>query len=153
MSKNQRMGLIIVAIVCATVAVVIATAAGGDDAGDQAAQTTGTTPSETQPETTTEPTTEPAEEPHETVPPEPAVTRIELRGGEVAGGPADIQAAKGDEVRIVVTSDAADDIHLHGYDIEKKVAPGSPPASSSRRTSRASSRSRVTWLRTRAGTP
>ncbi len=27
---------------------------------------------------------------------------------------------------IVVSADAADDIHLHGYDIEKKVAPGQP---------------------------
>ena len=29
-------------------------------------------------------------------------------------------------MRFVVISDAADDIHLHGYDIEKKVAPGQP---------------------------
>jgi plastocyanin len=42
------------------------------------------------------------------------------------GGPADIQAKKGDVVRFVVSSDAADDIHLHGYDIEKKVEPGQP---------------------------
>ncbi len=44
----------------------------------------------------------------------------------MAGGAADIQVTKGDVVRIVVSADAPDDIHLHGYDIEKKVAPGQP---------------------------
>ena len=29
-------------------------------------------------------------------------------------------------MRIVVSSDAADEIHLHGYDIEKNAAPGTP---------------------------
>jgi hypothetical protein len=29
-------------------------------------------------------------------------------------------------VRIVVSSDAPDEIHLHGYDIEKEVEPGKP---------------------------
>jgi hypothetical protein len=42
------------------------------------------------------------------------------------GGPVEIRAKKGDTVVIVVSADAPDDIHLHGYDIEKKVAPGQP---------------------------
>ena len=29
-------------------------------------------------------------------------------------------------MRIVVSADAHDDIHLHGYDIEKEVGPGEP---------------------------
>jgi hypothetical protein len=33
---------------------------------------------------------------------------------------------KGEHVRIVVSADAPDDIHLHGYDIEKPVKPGQP---------------------------
>ena len=109
------MGLIILAIICAAVAVVIATASGGGDPGDQATQAT---PPES--------STDSEEQPHETVPPEPVVTRIEIRGGEVAGGPADIEVTKGDAVRIVVSSDAADNLHLHGYDIERKAAPGRP---------------------------
>ncbi len=44
----------------------------------------------------------------------------------MAGGPAEIRAKNGDTVVIVVSSDAPDDIHLHGYDIEKKVGPGTP---------------------------
>jgi FtsP/CotA-like multicopper oxidase with cupredoxin domain len=123
MSRNQRIGLIVAAVLFAVVAFVIASP-GDDDSDDQAAQTTPNTRTESQARTETEP--EPAEQPHETVPPEPQVTRIEIRGGEVAGGAADIQATKGDVVRIVVSADAPDDIHLHGYDIEKKAGPGQP---------------------------
>jgi FtsP/CotA-like multicopper oxidase with cupredoxin domain len=121
MSRNQRIGLIVAAVVFAAVAFVIASPDDDDGGGGQAAQTT---PTETQAQTGTE--TEPEEQPHETVPPEPEVTRIEIRGGEVAGGAADIQVTKGDVVRIVVSADAPDDIHLHGYDIEKKAGPGQP---------------------------
>jgi plastocyanin len=127
MSRNQRIGLIVAAVVFAVVAFVIASSAGDDDDGDKAAQTTTQPKSDTGNETTpAETNTDTTEQPHETVPPGPAVTRIQIRGGEVAGGPADITVTKGDEVRIVVSSDAPDDIHLHGYDIEKSVAPGQP---------------------------
>ena len=37
-----------------------------------------------------------------------------------------IRVAKNDIVRIVVSSDVPDEIHLHGYDIEKEAAPGKP---------------------------
>ena len=122
MSRNQRIGLIAAAVVFAAVAFVIASPGDDDGGGEQAAQTAPTTPTETQAQTETETD----EQPHETVPPEPEVTRIEIRGGEVAGGAADIKVTRGDVVRIVVSADAPDDIHLHGYDIEKKVAPGQP---------------------------
>src|SRR5215210_4938895 len=122
MSRNQRIGLIVAAVVFAVVAFVIASPSGDDDGGsDGAAQTTG---SSTQAESETN--ADATEQPHETVPPEPALTRIEIRGGEVVGGPAEIKVTKGDDVRIVVSSDAADKIHLHGYDIEKEVDAGQP---------------------------
>jgi plastocyanin len=124
MSRNQRIGLIVAAVVFAVVAFAIASPGGDDDGGDKAAQTTTQAQSDTGSETT--PAETDTEQPHETVPPEAAVTRIEIRGGEVVGGAADITVTKGDEVRIVVSSDADDDIHLHGYDIEKAVAPGKP---------------------------
>jgi hypothetical protein len=44
----------------------------------------------------------------------------------VVGGPAEIHAKNGDTVVIIVGADAADDIHLHGYDIEKQAEPGKP---------------------------
>jgi hypothetical protein len=116
MSRNQRIGLLVAAGVVALVAVVVAVASGGgDDNGDQAARTT-----------QTEAGTDTSEEPHETAPPRPQVNRIRIRGGEVVGGPADIKVTKGDKVIIVVSADASDEIHLHGYDIEKPVAAGKP---------------------------
>jgi plastocyanin len=124
MSRNQRIGLLLAALAVAVVAIVVAVASGGgDDEGGQAAQTTQTT---TQGGSGTQTETDATEQPHETVPPEPKVTRIQIRGGKVVGAPADIKVTKGDVVRFVVSADAHDDIHLHGYDIEKPVEPGRP---------------------------
>jgi plastocyanin len=119
MSRNQRIGLIVAALAVAVIAFVIASP-GGDDDGDNAAQTTATTETLSGSGTGTETATEPPP------PPKPEVSRIEIRGGEVVGGPAEIKAKNGDTVVIVVSADAPDDIHLHGYDIEKKAAPGQP---------------------------
>ena len=114
MSRTGRIALIAAALVVAVLAFVIASP-GDDEGGGQAAQTT--TQAETAPAETA---TTPPE------PPEAEVTRIRIRGGEVAGGAANITVKKGDVVRIVVAADAPDDIHLHGYDIEKPAAPGQP---------------------------
>jgi hypothetical protein len=119
MSRNQRIGLIVAALVFAVVAFAIASP-GGDDGGEQAAQTT---PTQTETETVTEEAETEAEPPP---PPEPAVTRIRIQGGQVVGGAKRIQASTGDTVRIVVASDAQDELHLHGYDITVNSAPGTP---------------------------
>jgi FtsP/CotA-like multicopper oxidase with cupredoxin domain len=54
------------------------------------------------------------------------VTHISVKGGVLAGDPQTIEAKKNDTVQIVVSSDVPDQIHLHGYDIEKEAAPGKP---------------------------
>jgi FtsP/CotA-like multicopper oxidase with cupredoxin domain len=120
MSRNQRIGLIVAAVVVAVLAFVIASP-GGDDEGDSAVQTTPAEQTETggAPDTAPTETSEPA-------PPKPEVARIRIRGGEVVGGPVEIKARKGDTVVIAVSADAPDDIHLHGYDIVKKAGPGQP---------------------------
>jgi len=120
MSRNQRIGLIVAAVLVAVLAFVIASP-GGDDEGDTASQTTPTTA--TTATTGTDTTETQTEAP---APPKPEATKIDIRGGEVAGGAAEINAKNGDTVVIVVSADAPDDIHLHGYDIEKKVEPGKP---------------------------
>ena len=119
MARNQRIGLVVAAIVVAVVGFLIANPGDEDAPGDQAARATTEQP-------TTEAETEPGAEPETTKPPEPEVARIEIRGGEVVGGSADISVQNGDVVRIVVSSDTPDDLHLHGYDIEKPAAPGQP---------------------------
>jgi FtsP/CotA-like multicopper oxidase with cupredoxin domain len=58
--------------------------------------------------------------------PEPAVTRIAIKGRKRQGAEQTITVQKGDRVRIVVTADAPNLIHLHGYDIEHEAAPGRP---------------------------
>jgi plastocyanin len=120
MSRNQRIGLIVAAVAVAVLAFVIVSP-GGDDEADTASQTNATTGTET-----TKTDTRTSTETEAPAPPKPETTRIDIRGGEVAGGPAEIHAKNGDTVVIVVSADAPDDIHLHGYDIEKKVEPGKP---------------------------
>jgi len=51
---------------------------------------------------------------------------LTLRGGELVSGPRRIEVSKGDRVVITVTSDRPAKLHLHGYDIERDVAPGRP---------------------------
>ena len=103
---------------------------------DEAATTTAaaaTAPAETT--TVTETLTETApgvtvteEQPADTTPAEPDVQRFSARieGGSVVGGIQRWQVAQGEDVRIVVRSDVDDEIHLHGYDLEKSVGPGRP---------------------------
>lgn len=122
MSRNQRIGLIVAAVAVAVLAFVIASPGGGDD-GDKASQTTATPSTDTTETPSTDTTETQTEAP---APPKPTVTRIDIRGGQVAGGPVEIHAKNGDTVVIVVSADAPDDIHLHGYDIEKPVEPGKP---------------------------
>src|SRR5215218_8165492 len=118
MSRNQRIGLLVAAGVVVVVAIVVAVASGGGDDTSTAGSTSTTA------QTTTTGTS--TEEPHETVPAEPKVNRIEIKGAQPVGGVQDIKVKKGDRVTIVVSADAEDDIHLHGYDIEKPVEPGKP---------------------------
>lgn len=47
-----------------------------------------------------------------------------MKGRSVSPPPGRVDIAKGEKVKLVVHSDTADEIHLHGYDIEKPVGPG-----------------------------
>jgi FtsP/CotA-like multicopper oxidase with cupredoxin domain len=122
MTRNARIALVAAALVVAVVAFLIVRPGGDDEpegsSGKPSAQTetgsgNGGHAAEAQP-------TE-AE-----APARPKTTRIQIRGGSVVGGAKTIDVTKGDSVRIIVTSDAPDEIHLHGYDIEREVAPGQP---------------------------
>jgi hypothetical protein len=54
----------------------------------------------------------------------PAVFSITVSGGKPAGGIKQIKVNKGDTVNLVVKSDVADEIHIHGYDFHKDVKAG-----------------------------
>jgi hypothetical protein len=122
MSSNQRIGLVVVALLVAVVAFVLAQPGGGDDDGEQAAQTTLAETESRESAENGEPETETAPAP----PAKPKVARIRIAGGAPVGGVRRIATTKGETVRIVVTADAPDDVHLHGYDIERQVGPGQP---------------------------
>jgi FtsP/CotA-like multicopper oxidase with cupredoxin domain len=120
MSRNQRIALVVGALVVAVVAFVVAQPGGDDESEPEPRAPAAQTETErSQPAEPSEPA-EPAE------PAEPPVKRIRIEGGTVVGGPKDIEVTNGDVVRIVVSSDAPDDLHLHGYDIERSAAPGKP---------------------------
>lgn len=114
MSKAGRLWLVGIAVVVVAAAFVIANPGDDEDGASTTASQTETSPTATARSAPPPP------------PAEPPVTRIELKGHEVVGDVASIEVAKGDQVRLVVTSDQSDDIHIHGYDLEKPVGPGSP---------------------------
>jgi heme/copper-type cytochrome/quinol oxidase subunit 2 len=90
---------------------------------------TGATTSETattEQTTTTEETTT-TEQTTTTAPqPEVATLSVAVRGARPVGGIQRLRVGRGDRVRIVVRSDVADEVHLHGYDLAVDVAPGNP---------------------------
>ncbi|WP_182904067.1 hypothetical protein [Microbispora sp. H10830] len=51
---------------------------------------------------------------------------VTIAGRKVTPPPGRIEVTKGQTVRITVTSDTADEAHLHGYDKEAGLKPGTP---------------------------
>lgn len=117
MPRQQRIALVVAAVAVAVVAFLVLRPS--DDDSDKAASTT-TTPAETTAGSTS---TAPAP----TAKPKQPVQRIRISGGKPAGGVKKIDVKKGDRVVLNVTStDTSDNVHLHGYDIERELAPGKP---------------------------
>jgi hypothetical protein len=81
-----------------------------------AATTTAATPTTSTGPTATAPAAQPV----------PAATRITVRGGSPVGGVQKVDVQQGDTVRLTISSDRPDEVHVHGYDLEKEVGPGAP---------------------------
>jgi len=56
--------------------------------------------------------------------PSPLIPVIDVVDGEPKGGVAELEFDKGDEIAFEVTSDTADEVHVHGYDVEAEVPAG-----------------------------
>jgi hypothetical protein len=54
-------------------------------------------------------------------PPTPTIERIVLRGGKPVGGVKALEYERGERVRFTVRSDVADEVHVHGFEIQKDV--------------------------------
>ncbi|TFV78278.1 hypothetical protein E4P39_03370 [Blastococcus sp. CT_GayMR19] len=51
---------------------------------------------------------------------------VTVTGGQVTGDTGRVPVAAGEQVTLVVTSDVADELHLHGYDLRTALTPGTP---------------------------
>jgi hypothetical protein len=76
--------------------------------------------------TTTTTSSTPATTPEPPPPPPAARVAIMVKGGTPVGGVRSVTVAKGRRVVLVVTSDIPEEVHLHGYNIARDVAPGEP---------------------------
>jgi hypothetical protein len=114
--------LIAAAAVAAAVALFLVLRPDDDDGGSASSGTTTTTAT-----TATSPTTTlPPPPPPPPQPPPPAQVRIVVRDGQPVGGVRAVTVSKGRRVVLTVTSNVADHVHLHGYDIMRDVGPGQP---------------------------
>lgn len=119
----SRKMLAFVAVVAAAFAGVLALTACGSSGSSTAEPAAPAPPppsveTETTAVTTEEATTEQA--------PAPGAVEVRVENGEPVGGVQTIEVRHGDEVRITVDVDAPQELHLHGYEIEKEAEPGTP---------------------------
>jgi hypothetical protein len=108
-STGARLGILAGIIVVAIVVLVIAGGGGDDNKTNSSTTTTNAS------QTTSQSQTEPAGAPTYTV---------TVKNAQPVGGVKKIEVNKGDRVKLVVNSDTADEIHVHGYDFMKDVDAG-----------------------------
>ena len=119
MSTNVRTRWFVAVATLATAALLIA-GCGGDST--DAAATTDTVATNTAPEA--EPTTATTTAPATTTTASAKTITIVVENAAPKGGIKRATVAKGDKVVLVVRSDVADEIHLHGYNLSTDVAAG-----------------------------
>jgi FtsP/CotA-like multicopper oxidase with cupredoxin domain len=116
MSTGARLGILAGIIVVAIVALVIAS--GGGDGNKTSSSTTASTTTSSSSTTTGTSTTTASK------PAGPPTYTVTVKNAKPAGGIKKIKVKKGDQVKLVVKSDTADEIHIHGYDFHKDVDAG-----------------------------
>jgi hypothetical protein len=102
---RRRLSAALIGAVVVTAAFALASCGSDEDASDTT-ETTSTT-------TTTQPP-----------PPGPTEIRVRVVNGVPQGGIVRETVDKGDRVALIVTSDVADHVHVHGYDLFRDLVPG-----------------------------
>lgn len=120
MSRSSR--LLVVMLTLATLIGAFVALRPSDD--DGASETSATQPAVTTPQPSGTVAPESAATPAPTPEPTPEPEVVEVKNLAPVGGVQKIRAKKDETVRFVVKSDRGENAHLHGYDIEKAVAPG-----------------------------
>jgi hypothetical protein len=108
-----------IGVVICVIAIALAGCGGGSKSVSttSAVRTTTTTTASAPAPTTTPPST--------TKPASRLVTiTVRIKGGKPLGGIQRATAKKGEQVALVVHSDVADEVHVHGYDLSKDVKVG-----------------------------
>jgi hypothetical protein len=115
MTRAQRFVPLALAVVIAVIAVVVLTAGGGDDE-----QQAGSTPTPT-------PARTPADDGSSTTgKARPAATPKPKPPLLVQGSPRTLRFTEGERIRFRVRARQADEVHVHGYDLEATLTPGTP---------------------------
>ena len=108
----------LIGLAALVVIVVLFIVLSGDDDEPAATSTTTAVATTTPEDTTTQEQTKPEK------PDEPEVPVIVIKDGKPEGGVQELQFDEGDDIRFVVDSDVADEVHFHGYDVAQDVEAG-----------------------------
>jgi len=117
-----------IAIVAGTVVVLVVlfvVLRGRDDdeeAATSSTTTAATTTNETTTASTTASTTTTTTAPVETT----RIIHVDVGGGQVAGGVKTVRLKKNEWILLIVQADVSDEVHVHGYDVMRDIAPGGP---------------------------
>lgn len=98
---------------------VLLLAAGGCAAGDETPGATASAPASVSTLDSGSPTPSPPED-------EVVEISVSVRDGKVRPAPRRVEVGQGETVRLVVTSDVDDQIHVHGYEVEADLEAGRP---------------------------
>jgi hypothetical protein len=118
------LGRTLIGLAAVAAAVVLFVVLSGDDDSDEPATTPAAATTTTEPGTDGDAAERPDKREKPEKPPEPQVATIVVRDGEPVGGVQELTFSKGDDIRFVVESDVADEVHLHGYDVTMDVEAG-----------------------------
>lgn len=118
-STAARVAIAVVSIAVVVVLFVVLSGGNDDDSTTTTAAETTTTTAEGIPQDSTG-----ADKTD--VPGDPSVPLIKTVNGEPVDGVTELTFKKGDEVSFEVESDIDEEVHVHGYDIEKELVAGKP---------------------------
>ena len=108
-SRKLSLGLAVCGVAVAVVLFIVLS--GGDESDSDSTTTAGRTTTTGPPRTTTS---------------IPAPPKIIFRNGAPVDGVREVEVAKGDPVRIDLTSDVPAEAHVHGYELTEEVEAGQP---------------------------
>ncbi|TFV65494.1 hypothetical protein E4P40_26365 [Blastococcus sp. CT_GayMR20] len=110
---NRRRARLSAALVGLPFALVVSGCT-GTDAEPPAASSTSSSPGSAPPSATTN------------AAPESQRIEVTVAGGAVTGDTGRVPVAAGTPVTLAITSDVADEVHVHGYELTADLAPGQP---------------------------